>query len=147
MLNFPRKATNMINKQLQIDKSSSEKALDYKEEAARILQSSKTEDDLIEKYRKHFTCSHYPPVQSSLAQGRSPIEKKKQENPNKSYLMEICRGPVSSTMYTNTDPRCWSCLGLPPWHLIPRTGAVAAVRPATRVPSQGCTPLSGIRLP
>lgn len=76
MLNFPRKATNMINKQLQIDKNSSEKALDYKEEAARILQSSKTEDDLIEKYRKHFTCSHYPPVQSSLAQGGSSIEKK-----------------------------------------------------------------------
>lgn len=51
MLNFCRKATNTINKQLQTDKNNSEKALDYKEEAAKILQSSKAEDDLIEKYR------------------------------------------------------------------------------------------------
>lgn len=43
-----------MSQQLQTDKNISGKALDYKERAAKTLQSSKTDDDAVEKQRKHF---------------------------------------------------------------------------------------------
>lgn len=43
-----------MNKQRQTNENSSVKAVDYNEEGAEILLSSKTEDGRTEKQRKHF---------------------------------------------------------------------------------------------
>lgn len=46
--------TTSMNKQWQTNENSSVKAVDYNEEGAEILLSSKTEDGHTEKQRKHF---------------------------------------------------------------------------------------------
>lgn len=46
--------TTSMNKQRQTNENSSVNAVDYNEEGAEILLSSKTEDGHTEKQRKHF---------------------------------------------------------------------------------------------
>lgn len=48
------------------------KALNHRKEAAETLQSSKNRQGHVEKYRKHFTCTPLPPVQSSSEQRQTP---------------------------------------------------------------------------
>lgn len=79
-----------MNKQRQTNENSSVKAVDYNEEGAEILLSSKTEDGRTEKQRKHFLRITLVLGPKQLHTKRDPLQRDctpqgRGENPSKPH--------------------------------------------------------------
>ena len=106
MLITPTKTTKTINKQLQTDENSSEKALDYNKEAVETLWSSKTEEDHLETHRKHFTYITPFPSPEKFSTKRNPLRgilsHREKREPTQASLPWMCAG------FSTKDPKVFS---------------------------------------
>lgn len=102
MLNFPQKATNWINKQKQIDKNSSAKALNYKEEAAKIQRAQRL------KMTTEKSAGNISPVHT-IPQFRAAQHKKVSPREISSHRAKNRRIPANLTP-VDICSICYQCL-------------------------------------